>query len=347
MNKYDLVISLGSGCFMPGALKSLKITEKTYPFDWSDCDGVAYEKLLKKCNLIKNHFKDAFNIEDFIEYHTPEQVTRSVKNAKTGVHYIHDFPWEKSVKDFFPEFLEKHQRRVKRLYEDVENAKNILFVYHDITKTVSIDLLKKAKDILKETFPKKNINLLVFLPCIPKATMECYEIKTNIDDGLLLYAQTNQWEKSYTSQVIVVSKLMAQLFGKDYYCFFYDDNIVSFGLSNMESQGRWSDGTVSFFRLSTMLKSKTVSVDINVIPFVNESRLNQRAKIICNGHEIKEICFDNPKKQIINLVVPNDNDGNLDFMFEFDNPQSPKELGISDDERKLALAFVDAVISEK
>ena len=55
--------------------------------------------------------------------------------------------------------------------------------------------------------------------------------------------------------------------------------------------------------------------------------------------------FDKSDKQTINLIVPNDNDGNLDFVFEFDNPKSPKELGLSPDERKLGLGFIDAVIS--
>lgn len=341
MRKYDLVISLGSNCHMASALKQMKITEKSYPFDWSDCDGDASERLLNKCNLIKNHFENAFNLEDFVEYRCSDPTMRGVKNSKTGIHYTHDFPWEKSVKDFFPEFLEKHQRRVNRLYDDVETSKSILFVFEDMSKLLPIPTIKTAIKILKETFPTKDINLLVILPILKDEQYQ--EINLGVD-GVFVVACSGS-EKSYLTEVAFLKRLITQFFGLDYYSFSHDDKIIAIGLSQIEDFGRWSATDDVFFRLYTKLKSEYVSVAMNIMAYVNDLQPTQKCKIICNGHEISEMVFDKSDKQTINLIVPNDNDGNLDFVFEFDNPKSPKELGLSPDERKLGLGFIDAVIS--
>lgn len=344
MRKYDLVISLGSNCHMASALKQMKITEKSYPFDWSDCDGDASERLLNKCNLIKNHFENAFNLGDFVEYRCSDPTMRGVKNSKTGIHYTHDFPWEKSVKDFFPEFLEKHQRRVNRLYDDVEKANNVLFLYQDYTGILPITAMKKAVALLKETFKGKNITLAVLIPVLSGNITDQPKLNFNIDNLIVLathedHNTTNPECDDFTKKII------SSVLDIDNYSFLYDKDIICSGLSYIEPYCRWSDGEIVFFRLQTKLKEENVSVNIRVIAYINNLIQTQKCKIICNGHEISEMVFDKSDKQIINLIVPNDNDGNLDFVFEFDNLKSPKELGLSPDERKLGLGFIDAVIS--
>jgi len=344
VNNYDLVVSLGCKCRTAGTLKGLKITRKTYPFDWVRYDGgIAQMNLLLRCNLIKNHFKGAFDIEDFVEYHNPyNSHKRSTINVKTKLYFGHEFPWDKSVKEAFPEFLEKYQRRIKRLYDDVESANNVLFVFDAQSKLTPLKTIKEAIAILKESFTNKNINLLVLLPLLP-AGSPCYqELKTNIDNVIVLLCPV--LDDTYDTEVLNLMKYLGQFFGKQYVSFSRHEDIICSGLSGIESFGRWSDGDIVFFRLPTISKLPILSVDINVTPFVCPARPNQKCKIICNGHEIKEVVVDKP--QTINLTVPNDNNGNLDFVFEFDNTQSPKELGLSEDNRKLGLGFIDAIISE-
>ena len=344
MQKYDLVISLGSVCPVADALKRLKITEKTYPFDWSDCDGDASEKLLKKCNLIKNHFENAFIFEDFSEGFSINQNMRGVINKKTGVHYGHYFPWNKSMKDFFPEFVEKCQRRIKRLYDDVEKATNILFIYQDMTKALPLAAAKEAINILKQVFPQKNINLLVFLPVLQEKNTGPQEIKSNVDNlFVIMHSACNE----YSEWLSFLMDTIRRFLNINYYSFSNDRNIISYMLGDIESFGRWSISDIVFFRLQTNSKQEKVSVNMNVVPFVNEFRKTQKCKIWCNRHEIKEMIFDTPNKQELTMVVPNDNDGNLDFIFEFDNPVSPKDLGVSADVRRLALGFIDATISNE
>jgi len=345
MKKYDLIISLGGRCRMASALKKLKITEKTYPFDWTAYNGdVASMYLLTKCNLIKSHFENAFNFEDFVEYDNPGNPSnRSVKNNKTILRFGHDFPWEKSVEEFFPEFLEKYQRRIKRLYDDIEKANNILFVFEDPSMRLPLEAIKKGIATLKECFPNKDITLLVFLPLLPDGTKQSQELKLNIDNVIVLLCSRLDGEGiTYNEEVCNMARYLEQFFGNDYYSFAENKDIICSGLSGVESFGRWSDGDMVFFELPTTLKEPMLYVDINVTPFVCPARPNQKCKIICNGHEIKEVVVDKP--QTINLTVPNDNNGNLDFVFEFDNTQSPNDLGVTSDTRRLGFGFIDALI---
>ena len=227
MHKYDLIISLGNDYVPAMALKFLRITEKTYPFDWSNCNGDSSEKLLKKCTAIKNRFEDEFNIDNFIKYYDTKSFMRSLKNVKTGIYYAQDFTRRQSVKDFFPEFLEKYQRRIQRLYTDIENTDNILFLYQDTTSVPSSHVIKKAINILKASFPNKNINLFIFLPLVSTKTTKCYKMKTNVDN-VCLFGCTKKWPENSEKRVALFANILKNAMNDDF-CSFEtsDDNACS------------------------------------------------------------------------------------------------------------------------
>ena len=206
------------------ALKLLEITEKTYPFDWSVCDGDASERLLKNCNMIKKRFENEFNIDDFIKHHSSETFMRGIKNTRSGICYVQDFTWEQSVKDLFPNFAETYQRRIKRLYDDIEKANNILFVYQDTTPVLQLNTLKNAINTLKESFPNKNINLFVFLPIVSAKTSQCHKIKTNLDN-VCLFDYTRPNTENYEKQVNLFARTLECALKNDYCSVANDDHI--------------------------------------------------------------------------------------------------------------------------
>ena len=61
---------------------------------------------------------------------------RCVVNKKTGLRYKHDFPLTSSIKDYWPEFTEKYNRRIKRMYYKIEKAKRILLMVKNWTSLV-------------------------------------------------------------------------------------------------------------------------------------------------------------------------------------------------------------------
>lgn len=226
MDKHDLIVSLGNDFVPAMALKLLKITEKTYPFDWSACDGDVSERLLKKCDIIKKHFRNEFNVSDFIEYFSPELLVHSIKNTKNGIYYAQGFASEQSVKDFFPEFLRTYQRRIKRLYDDIESANNILFIYQDTITSLPLNTIKNAINILKKSFPNKNINLFVFLPIISTKAARCYEIKTNIDN-VRVFACIKPETQNYEKRVDLFAGILEHIFNNAPCPLINNDDIIS------------------------------------------------------------------------------------------------------------------------
>ena len=51
-----------------------------------------------------------------------------VQDAQTGMIAMHNFPHDKSVEDYYPEFITKYKRRFANLKDAILNSKHIVFV---------------------------------------------------------------------------------------------------------------------------------------------------------------------------------------------------------------------------
>ena len=51
-----------------------------------------------------------------------------VQDAQTGMISMHNFPHDKSVEDYYPEFITKYKRRFANLKDAILNSKHIVFV---------------------------------------------------------------------------------------------------------------------------------------------------------------------------------------------------------------------------
>lgn len=60
IKKYDFIFSLGAACSGSYALRKRNFQIYSLPFDW-----LMGSDFLSRINLIKNHFSNWFNIEDF------------------------------------------------------------------------------------------------------------------------------------------------------------------------------------------------------------------------------------------------------------------------------------------
>lgn len=105
--KYDLIIPLGEFCATAIALNKCGLRKNAYPFDWSA--GVIWEQcgncgFQGKINLICNNFKEALNLNDLEEFEMPDWNKKAVKNIETGLQYLHDFPCNKTIEEYYPIF---------------------------------------------------------------------------------------------------------------------------------------------------------------------------------------------------------------------------------------------------
>ena len=119
------------------------------------------------------------------------------------------------------------------------------------------------------------------------------------------------------------------------------------GLSNRESWGRWSDSEEARFRLAFQEMENAKVLIFKVSPFINKKHKELNVDVYGNGHYLTSWKFlhGQPFPETKIYVPKSLIDGNiLDLKFKIDNPKSPKELGLSQDSRKLGIGFISVEI---
>lgn len=160
--KFDLIFSLGEDCACSSYLRRFNLQEYSYPFDWlTNADFFTrmdllvndFKGFLEKENLVqldKSAFKG--NIDEFNDYYA---------DTKTDFYFYHDFdtkiPFDKS----FILVKEKYQRRIKRLYHQIQKSQNILTVWWSRNKHQDIDKVKESYKLLSQKFADKDISILL------------------------------------------------------------------------------------------------------------------------------------------------------------------------------------------
>ncbi len=155
MKKYDAAIPLGNFCSASFHLRHNGLQVESYPFDW-----VGFDSVVIPATLIANGFKDFF---------VPERLERVEGENGNHLPYIQypehylfyhcvekDLPFEEACQKAKAMF----ERRIARLYEHLEKARNILFL-NASNDSVREEEAIEALEILQKKFPGKNIDLIV------------------------------------------------------------------------------------------------------------------------------------------------------------------------------------------
>lgn len=356
VKKYDKIISLGETCSCSMVLRYLKLQNISYPLDWSgawNADIAGTCGFLGKVHLIESHFKNAFNRDDFFE--TNDGIPndhRFVKNSKTGLQYVHEFPWNISVDEHFPIFKEKYERRVKRFYTDIENSKGVLFVF--IARwggILSIDEIFQGCSILTKVFYSKKIDFLIFQKVDNIDIFDTKYLQLSQNINYIFYNDSPTTKNKNIGNLVVLRKEIMRYL-KYQYIDFATDNILSVGLSHYEETGRWSDGKSCMLSLQLedfIYGSAMLEFDIN--PYINNKHpiLKVYIKSIINGtiDKTEEWIFKNGQQTITNFIISEKvtKTKQCNLIFNFDFPCSPFECGESEDRRQLGLFFRTIKIS--
>lgn len=183
MKYYDYIVSLGSSCYTAILLKRMNFQGASNVFDWSG--GNLFDKcgiggFLGKVDLIYNHFDNAFNLEDLETFHreATSHTGIPVRNKRTGLQYVHDFPKNKSIEEEYPHYKQKYMRRVDRLYKTIESARKVLFIFILQGDVLPMEDMKTAEKKMNESFNGK-IDFLIFQN-IEKGDQEEIEINEHL-----------------------------------------------------------------------------------------------------------------------------------------------------------------------
>lgn len=338
---YDLVIPLGEYCATAIALAETGIKERSYPFDWSA--GVKWDicgkcGFLGKIKLICDDFKDAFRSEDFTEFWTAQSKHRSLLNKHTGLQYLHDFPWDMPVSEYFPEFKEKYDRRVKRLYENIEQANSVLFVF--VTRNnarLSLDDINEGFRLLSEKFPNKNISILLLMSSneLPLDKFVPIDLSENI--RVVFYKDND----SGLGNQQVIQRIFNLFIKRFILVTFATDNIAGFGLSDKEKNGRWSDGNTVILKLSHYMAGKNLKMEFDVSAFLNKLNNEIKVDVFVNSTPMTKWIFCDKNVISTSFLVHKDinSSDDIEIRFNIENAVSPQECGINNDVRKLGIFF--------
>ena len=136
-------------------LRAFYLRTVAFPFDW-----LAGAPFKRRIELILDDFHGFLEKDNLqkIDTHCNHDI---YKDKNTGFVFRHDFNEGSILDSAYPEVIRKYQRRIKRLYSAVKEAKNVLFVWWGIQgENVSDEDIIDAQKRISRKF-NKNIYLLI------------------------------------------------------------------------------------------------------------------------------------------------------------------------------------------
>lgn len=117
---------------------------------------------------------------------------------------------------------------------------------------------------------------------------------------------------------------------------------IGWGWSNPEGWGVWSDGYQAKLLLP-MPQRQPNQLIFNVRPFISEVQPGQDVKIWINQQLAGTYRLSTPNSQITIPLTEKMRERNyMEVLFQFTTSNSPKQLGLGEDERRLAIGLVSA-----
>lgn len=160
--EYDAVVSLGGSCASCLQIRKRELQTQAYPFDYVFCEDAQFQfHILGK--LFATDFAHWLQRENIVPLAKNERGISDLyqyKDAYTGFRYIHDFKKPVEDDEMYQAFYEKYTRRLKRLYEKIENSKRILFVSDAVSRLKVADI-KPLLGVLNKKWKHKTFDIAV------------------------------------------------------------------------------------------------------------------------------------------------------------------------------------------
>jgi hypothetical protein len=160
---FDYCISLGSNCMPAIQMNKQNLKQATLPFDW-----VVTLSTEKVAHLLLNKFHNYMEQKNLIIRHVNiKNEAFVVEDPTQGVESFHDFDMYRNTRfalSTYPEFREKLNRRIERLYKVFNEGNSFLFIRSQVESPGDARLLKNAID--QVVGPGKTAYLLI-INCLP------------------------------------------------------------------------------------------------------------------------------------------------------------------------------------
>lgn len=186
--QFDIIIPFGSRCISSMKLRANNLQYESFPFDW-----LYHANLDIVTKLITSNFSRFLEKENMQPTHNKDAIAEHL-DTSNGISFIHDFE-NHDLDACFPKVKERYNRRIARMYQHINKAKNIMLI-HSNYDDVSDEKLLEAFNKISSQYPQKNITLVY-------AQINTYagvNVKHQINDKLIkfsLYDADNDFNEAY------------------------------------------------------------------------------------------------------------------------------------------------------
>ena len=118
------------------------------------------------------------------------------------------------------------------------------------------------------------------------------------------------------------------------------------GWARPEAWGTWSVGPAALLAFDLgEAPSRDLSLEIEGLPFVNRQHPRQRVELVVNGTPLQSLVYQRPqafekRRMMIPRALLSGDGRRVEIELRFPDARSPRELGRSDDDRRLGLGLV-------
>lgn len=154
MKYYDFFVPMGSFCSTSYHLRHNDLQTEAYPLDW-----VIIWKIKQAAELITSNF-EGFFLQENLEFKEVSGNHNSYTDTKNNIVFLHCIDKDLPFNEGYLKAKDTFNRRIERLYERINQARKVLFVYA-INESISHEEALDAYDILKNKYPYKQFDLLV------------------------------------------------------------------------------------------------------------------------------------------------------------------------------------------
>lgn len=162
---YDLIFGLGAVCSCTQGLRTSRLQLFSYPYDW-----LYGASIKQRAEIFSHHFDNWLKIDDleYIGERLKPEPCDIYRNKRTEIVYNHDFPLHTPLSQSFSQVLEKYNRRIGRLFKQINCADKVLAVYMEPPEKnqdfLSNQELIEAHNLLVCTEFRDKIDL-IYLTC--------------------------------------------------------------------------------------------------------------------------------------------------------------------------------------
>lgn len=210
--EYDFIFGIGEACSCTETLRNSNLQFESYPLDW-----LYGGDIVTRVNLLTSNFKDFINKENlqFIGQRTNPLPCDIYKNTSNNLVFNHDFPLNRNIDETYPQIIEKYNRRISRLYNNINKSENILILYVQTpTKKVKnyknlVKTIQLCYEKIHNCYKDKNIKLLYFMN---KRPIFFKVKKEKLSDNILLIKCNYRNIDETTEAHVVNNELLCSFF---------------------------------------------------------------------------------------------------------------------------------------